>query len=221
MAVNAPPHAVLLGSEGGCASINSGYANSYTLHNSPAIPAALLRAALLLPPCQHRPAFHSRCTLRQWQPAAPACRMTDCCCLVSCRPRHSQRLLNGLYPQGAGVRGHEKDLQPVGLKDLVEYATEEANALPEVGKSVDCSSQLCCTPCVSKQLAVSLPGCLRTALGETWELGGMGASAGARGRPCAGVATHSQDPCYPLQVCGGVLHGHVSLGAGVWLSRAR
>lgn len=58
--------------------------------------------------------------------------MTDCCCLVSCRPRHSQRVLNGLYP--TGVRGTEEGLAPAGLKDLVEYATEEATALPEVGK---------------------------------------------------------------------------------------
>ena len=60
--------------------------------------------------------------------------MTDCCCLVSCRPRHSQRVLNGLYPTDGGIRGTEEGLKPQRLKDLVEYATEEANALPEVGK---------------------------------------------------------------------------------------
>ncbi len=58
--------------------------------------------------------------------------MTDCICCVSCRPTYSQRLVDGLYPKG--VKGPEKGLEPVRLKDLIEYATEEARALPEVGK---------------------------------------------------------------------------------------
>ena len=58
--------------------------------------------------------------------------MTDCLFCVSCRPSYSQRLVDSLYPPG--VKGAEKGLEPRNLKDLVEYATEEARALPEVGK---------------------------------------------------------------------------------------